>query len=111
MEKVTGRTRRGYAVFVVGNYGCSPLPNVFYDDNPYAIFLANVCKRGFMLFRHYKGDIYELLGFAYREDDKELMVVYKPKDGSVWFTRPHREWVERIQYNNCEIARFAPIKD
>lgn len=69
-------------------------------------------------FRHYKGDHYEVFELALHSNDEEWMVVYKPlypNPDAHLFTRPFREWFERVEWEGVLTKRFtyidAPTKD
>lgn len=62
-------------------------------------------KKG--IYRHYKGNRYELLAVATHSETLEKMVVYKALYGNeeVW-VRPAGMWNERVMYNGKEVLRF-----
>jgi hypothetical protein len=63
-------------------------------------------------FCHYKGDHYEVVLLALHSNDEEWMVVYKPLYGTAvasFFTRPLREWSERVEWEGQFIKRFTHI--
>lgn len=61
---------------------------------------ANAPKIG-ETYKHYKGDLYEVVALALHSNDEEWMVVYKPlydcPDADL-FTRPLREWREEVEW-------------
>lgn len=62
-----------------------------------------------MLYRHYKGGIYEIVCEAKLESDPSvIMMVYRSKDGSVW-TRPRSVFFEFVEHEGKDVQRFAPI--
>lgn len=63
-------------------------------------------------YRHYKGNLYEVIGFATHSETLEPMVVYKALYGdfSTW-VRPASMWNEIVQVNNQNIARFTYIEE
>lgn len=62
-----------------------------------------------MLYRHYKGGIYELVCEAKLESDPSvIMMVYRSEDGSVW-TRPRSVFIELVEHEGKDVQRFAPI--
>jgi len=66
-------------------------------------------KKG--IYRHYKGNNYELLGIATHSETLEKMVVYKALygDGEIW-VRPAHMWDEEIEVNGEKIKRFEFIE-
>jgi hypothetical protein len=63
-------------------------------------------------FRHYKGDLYEVVSLALHSNDDEWMVVYKPLyENAVapLFTRPLREWFEEVEWEGKSIPRFTSV--
>ena len=61
-----------------------------------------------MLFKHYKGGIYELVCEATMESDLTPIIVYKAPDGSIW-CRPKSVFFEQISVNGTQVQRFTPI--
>ena len=62
-----------------------------------------------MLYRHYKGGIYEYLYEATLESDLSLMVVYRAANGTIWI-RPKEVFHEIIEVDGERVARFAPVE-
>lgn len=65
------------------------------------------------IFKHYKGDCYEVVLLAHHSNDEEWMVVYKPlyeNPDAAYFTRPLREWREVVEWNGTSIERFIKIE-
>ena len=67
-------------------------------------------KKGF--YRHFKGNIYEVLGVAKHSEDLEEMVVYRATygDGGLW-VRPLSMWDETVVRDGAEYKRFTYIGD
>ncbi|MBE7015642.1 MAG: DUF1653 domain-containing protein [Ruminococcaceae bacterium] len=65
-------------------------------------------KLGF--YRHFKGNIYEVLGVAKHSETLEEMVVYRATydDGSLW-VRPAAMWDEVVVRDGAEQKRFTYI--
>ena len=63
-------------------------------------------------YRHYKGNLYEVIGFATHSETLEPMVIYKALYGdySIW-VRPASMWNEIVQIDNQSIARFTYIEE
>ena len=63
-------------------------------------------------YRHFKGNEYEVVGFASHSETLEPMVVYRALygEGGLW-VRPAamwNEWVDRADYHG---PRFRPVED
>ncbi|MCF7816078.1 MAG: DUF1653 domain-containing protein [Candidatus Pacebacteria bacterium] len=65
-------------------------------------------------YRHYKGDLYQIVELALHSNDDEWMVVYKPlyenPDANL-FTRPLREWREEVEWKGEKKVRFVLIEN
>ncbi len=62
-------------------------------------------KKG--VYRHYKGNKYELIHIANHSETLEKMVVYKALygGGEIW-VRPLNMWSEEVIYNGKAVPRF-----
>lgn len=56
------------------------------------------------VWRHYKGDLYTVLGHALREHDRVVLVIYKRSSGrgcerygAPTWARPAREWEQAVK--------------
>ena len=58
-------------------------------------------------YKHYKGNLYELIGIATHSETLEKMVVYKALygDGEVW-VRPASMWNEEVEVDGKRVLRF-----
>lgn len=67
-------------------------------------------KKG--IYRHFKGNTYEVIGVAKHSETLEEMVVYKALygEGGLW-TRPASMWNETIIHNGESQPRFALIEE
>ena len=67
-------------------------------------------KRG--IYRHYKGNCYELLDIATHSETLEKMVVYKSLygDGRIW-VRPAHMWDEMVEMNGEKVKRFTLVEE
>lgn len=65
-------------------------------------------KKG--IYRHFKGNMYELLFTAKHSETLEEMVVYKALygDGGIW-VRPASMWEEDVVYDGKTVKRFTYI--
>lgn len=65
------------------------------------------------LYKHYKGNLYEVLCVALHSDTLEEMVVYKatylPEGENLW-VRPLNMFLETILVDEVEVPRFEKIK-
>ena len=67
-------------------------------------------KKG--IYRHYKGNEYEVIGVAKHSETLEDMVVYKALygDGGIW-VRPASMWNETVIKDGKEHRRFEYIEE
>ena len=67
-------------------------------------------KKG--IYRHFKGNEYEVIGIAKHSENLEEMVVYKALygDGGLW-VRPASMWNEIVEYEGKSQPRFALIEE
>ena len=65
-------------------------------------------KKG--IYKHYKGNMYELLHIANHSETLEKMVVYKALygEGEIW-VRPASMWEEEIEINGKTVKRFELV--
>ena len=63
-------------------------------------------------FRHFKGNLYRLEGFAKDSETLEEMVVYRALygDGGLW-VRPAKMFFETVERNGRTMKRFEPVED
>ena len=61
-------------------------------------------------YRHYKGNLYEVLTTAQHSETQEWMVVYKTLYGeqSMW-VRPYDMFVEKVEIEGKRVSRFEYI--
>ena len=62
-------------------------------------------KKG--IYRHYKGNEYELIGVAIHSETLEEMVVYRALygDKNLW-VRPAHMWEEEVEVDGKKVKRF-----
>ena len=67
-----------------------------------------VLKKG--IYKHYKGNFYEVYHTAQHSETEEWMVVYKALYGEhgIW-VRPYEMFVEQVEVNGEVLARFAYV--
>lgn len=65
------------------------------------------------IWKHYKGELYEVLLVAKREGTLEDLVVYKgpsiPINQNGLWVRPLNEFIEKIEYKGMIVNRFTPL--
>ena len=61
-------------------------------------------------YRHYKGNVYQVMGVAKHSEDETELVVYKPLYGDqrLW-VRPLSMFIETVQVNGESKPRFEYI--
>jgi hypothetical protein len=66
----------------------------------------DMLKKG--IYKHFKGNKYELLGIAKHSETLEEMVVYKALygDGGIW-VRPISMWDEEVEFEGKIVKRFT----
>ncbi|WP_412972362.1 DUF1653 domain-containing protein [Glaciecola sp. MF2-115] len=64
------------------------------------------------LYRHYKGNTYEVIGVATHSEDETELVVYRPTYGErgLW-VRPYDMFNEQIEVDGKVVQRFAFVGD
>ena len=62
------------------------------------------------IYRHYKGNYYELIGTALHSETLEPMVVYRALygDRGLW-VRPARMWDELVETGGRKVPRFEYV--
>ncbi len=62
-------------------------------------------------YRHFKGNEYEVIGFAKHSESGEKLVIYKSVNNAddVW-ARPYDMFIEVVEHNGETVNRFNPIK-
>jgi len=60
------------------------------------------------IYKHYKGDLYEVVTAARHSETEEWMVVYKALYGEegMW-VRPYEMFVERVEVEGMMVDRFT----
>ena len=64
------------------------------------------------LYRHYKGNDYQVIGTATHSETEELLVVYKPlyNDSGLW-VRPLTMFLENVEVDGISMPRFQFLSD
>lgn len=62
------------------------------------------------IYRHFKGNMYEVLAVAKHSETLEEMVVYKALygEGGIW-VRPIAMWNEEVLHNGEKVKRFTKV--
>ncbi len=63
------------------------------------------------IYRHYKGQLYEVSGLAQHSETEEWMVVYRALYGSygLW-VRPAAMFAETVSYEGGQVPRFSLVQ-
>ena len=63
------------------------------------------------IYRHFKGNLYELVGIAKHSETLEPMVVYRALygEGGLW-VRPAHMWSEQVERDGYKGPRFIFVK-
>lgn len=63
-------------------------------------------------YKHYKGNLYEVLMTAQHSETEEWMVIYRPAYGNqnVW-VRPYDMFMEKVDVNGVVKPRFEKVND
>lgn len=63
-------------------------------------------------YRHFKGNLYEVIGIASHSETMEPMVIYRALygDGALW-VRPAAMWTETIDREDYHGPRFVPEEE
>ena len=64
------------------------------------------------VYRHYKGNLYEVYTTAQHSETQEWMVVYRALYGEygVW-VRPYEMFIEEVEVDGVKVARFQRVDD
>jgi len=64
------------------------------------------------IYKHYKGNLYQVIGIARHSESLEEFVVYKAtyqKEGENLWVRPRVMFEETLVFNNKEVKRFTKV--
>ena len=63
-------------------------------------------------YKHFKGNLYEVVAIAKHSETLEDMVVYRPLYGDGdWWVRPASMWNETVTRDGVEYKRFTYIEE
>ena len=74
---------------------------------------ANPPKNG-EVYRHYKGNLYEIFSLAIHSNEDIWMVVYRPLYECAlaeYFTRPLSDWREAVEWEREKVQRFTLVEN
>ena len=59
------------------------------------------------IYKHYKGNLYEVLDTGKHSETEELMVIYRTLygDGGTW-VRPYEMFIETVNFDGKSLKRF-----
>lgn len=64
------------------------------------------------IYRHFKGNLYEVVNVAIHSETKEVMVIYRPlSNPTVLWVRPAFMWNEEILHEGKYVLRFQKIDE
>ena len=63
------------------------------------------------VYRHFKGNLYEVIGLAYDSEDLRVKVVYKALygEGAMW-VRDAEMWCETVERDGVRMRRFELVE-
>ncbi len=64
---------------------------------------SSMIKKG--KYRHFKGNVYEVVGEAKHSETLECLVLYKDEKGKIW-ARPEKMFLENVELNGKIVPRF-----
>ncbi|WP_193509599.1 MULTISPECIES: DUF1653 domain-containing protein [unclassified Cryobacterium] len=59
-------------------------------------------------YRHFKGNVYEVIGIARHSETEEELVVYRSPAGELW-VRPKDMFFGTTTVDGTEVQRFTPL--
>lgn len=70
--------------------------------------MERIMKKG--IYKHFKGNKYEVIGLAKHTETMEELVVYRALygEGDMW-VRPKSMWEETVEYDGKIVSRFEYI--
>lgn len=70
---------------------------------------SNSIKTG--IYRHYKGNLYRVIGIATHSETLESMVVYEPLGKAGLWVRPMAMFIEKIEISGKMVPRFDFVEE
>lgn len=63
------------------------------------------------LYRHYKDNLYEVIGVATHSETRAQLVVYRPCYGDRGlYVRPLAMFMEQVEHEGAVVSRLAPVR-
>jgi hypothetical protein len=65
------------------------------------------------IYKHYKGELYEVVFLAQHSDPDELCVIYKAKyenPAFPFFSRLLKSWEEEVEWEGRKVKRFTKVE-
>jgi len=76
------------------------------------VYSTDKCPIPMGIYRHYKGNLYEVVGFAVHSETLEDMVIYKALYGEMkTWVRPLIMWEELVDFEGEQIKRFEIVEN
>lgn len=66
-------------------------------------------KKG--IYKHFKGNLYEVIDIAKHSETEEEMVVYRSLKNNTLWVRPLKMWNEIVKRDGKEYLRFTYVED
>lgn len=60
-------------------------------------------------YRHYKGNVYEVLGIGIHTETEESLVIYRPREGGQTWVRPLKLFFEEVEWEGRRQPRFVEV--
>jgi hypothetical protein len=60
-------------------------------------------------YRHYKGNVYEVLEIGLHTETEESVVIYRPKEGGQTWVRPLKMFLESVDTSLGRVPRFVEV--
>lgn len=60
-------------------------------------------------YRHFKGGIYQVLGFAKHSETEEWMVIYRAASTDGTWVRPYKMFFENVEHEGKTVPRFEKL--
>lgn len=62
------------------------------------------------IFRHYKGDKYEIVATGFLEDSEAPCVIYRSVEKNIVWVRTAKNFLESVEHEGIQQARFASVE-
>lgn len=100
----------------VGDFECAVVPlRLIADASPARVWARVLGSQSDVprgMYRHYKGNEYEVLDVARHSETLEYMVIYRsPHDHNIVWVRPLSMFTETVTVNGVDVPRFAQKRE